>query len=73
MRLLILGGTRFLGRATAAHAVATGHEVTCAARGRSGPVAAPPSAVIAAGLTYRHLSDTARDTLDWYTVTGLPT
>jgi len=40
VRLLILGGTRFLGRATAAHAVATGHEVTCAARGRSGPVAA---------------------------------
>src|SRR5205814_939651 len=39
MRLLMLGGTRFLGRATAAHAVAAGHEVTCAARGLSGPVA----------------------------------
>src|SRR5690242_2223012 len=39
MRLLILGGTAFLGRATAAHAVAAGHEVTCAARGEAGPVA----------------------------------
>jgi nucleoside-diphosphate-sugar epimerase len=38
MRLLILGGTLFLGRATAAHAVAAGHEVTCAARGVSGAV-----------------------------------
>src|SRR2546423_3038353 len=39
MRLLILGGTKFLGRATAAHALAAGHEVTCAARGTSGTVA----------------------------------
>jgi 2'-hydroxyisoflavone reductase len=38
MRLLILGGTAFLGRATAAHAVAAGHAVTCAARGTAGPV-----------------------------------
>src|SRR5262249_20718024 len=37
MRLLILGGTQFLGRAIAAHACAAGHEVTCAARGISGP------------------------------------
>ena len=42
MRLLILGGTRFLGRAIAAHACAAGHAVTCAARGISGPV--PPGA-----------------------------
>jgi nucleoside-diphosphate-sugar epimerase len=40
MRLLILGGTRFLGRAIAACGVALGHEVTCAARGVAGPVPA---------------------------------
>jgi 2'-hydroxyisoflavone reductase len=39
MRLLILGGTQFLGRAIAACAGALGHEVTCAARGMAGPIA----------------------------------
>jgi nucleoside-diphosphate-sugar epimerase len=39
MRLLILGGSQFLGRAIATEACAVGHEVTCAARGLSGPVA----------------------------------
>jgi 2'-hydroxyisoflavone reductase len=38
MRMLIFGGTQFLGRAIADHAVAAGHDVTCAARGTSGPV-----------------------------------
>ena len=42
MRLLILGGTQFLGRAIAAHACAAGHDVTCAARGVTG--AAPQGA-----------------------------
>src|SRR2546423_3595908 len=42
MRLLILGGTQFLGRAIAAHARAMGHDVTCAARGVAG--AAPAGA-----------------------------
>src|SRR5215470_4006418 len=40
MRLLILGGTRFLGRAVATCGLARGHEVVCAARGLAGPVPA---------------------------------
>lgn len=40
MRILILGGSQFLGRAIAVHACAAGHEVTCAARGLAGPIAA---------------------------------
>ena len=38
MRMLVLGGTVFLGRAIAACARAAGHDVTCAARGVSGTV-----------------------------------
>jgi 2'-hydroxyisoflavone reductase len=38
MRLLVLGGTMFLSHAIAADAVTRGHDVTCAARGESGPV-----------------------------------
>ncbi|SDC88794.1 NAD-dependent epimerase/dehydratase family protein [Actinokineospora iranica] len=40
MRLLVLGGTRFVGRAVAAEAVRRGHDVVCAARGKAGAVAA---------------------------------
>jgi 2'-hydroxyisoflavone reductase len=39
MRLLVLGGSQFLGRAIAVHACASGHDVTCAARGLAGPTA----------------------------------
>lgn len=38
MRLLVLGGTVFLSHAVAQEALARGHDVACAARGRSGAV-----------------------------------
>jgi 2'-hydroxyisoflavone reductase len=38
MRILVLGGTKLVGYAVAAEAVARGHDVVCAARGESGPV-----------------------------------
>ena len=38
MKLLVLGGTRFLSREIASQAVALGWEVTCACRGESGPL-----------------------------------
>jgi 2'-hydroxyisoflavone reductase len=37
MKLLVIGGTRFLGRAIVNHALATGHEVTLFNRGQSNP------------------------------------
>ncbi|GAB3287753.1 NAD-dependent epimerase/dehydratase family protein [Parasphingorhabdus pacifica] len=38
MRILVLGGTSFLSQAVASEAVRRGHDVQCAARGRSGTV-----------------------------------
>lgn len=42
MRVLVLGGTRFVGRAIAAELLAAGHEVVCVHRGRHGEP--PPGA-----------------------------
>lgn len=74
MRLLVLGGTRFLSRAIAADAVTRGHDVLCAARGASGPV--PDGATLVAvdrdhglgpltGERFDAVVDVARMNLPW--------
>ena len=41
MKILLLGGTRFLGRHLAEQAIAAGHDVTLLHRGQSGPTLFP--------------------------------
>jgi uncharacterized protein YbjT (DUF2867 family) len=43
MKLLVLGGTKFLGRATVEDALARGHEVTLFNRGETNPELFPES------------------------------
>jgi nucleoside-diphosphate-sugar epimerase len=70
VKLLVLGGSVFLSHAVAAHAVARGHDVTCANRGASGTVpdgarlvrwdrADPPPADLT-GTSYDAVVDVAR-------------
>jgi nucleoside-diphosphate-sugar epimerase len=76
MRMLVLGGTVFLSRAVAAEALRRGHEVVCAARGKSGAVPegaqlvavdrdAPDALAPLAGARFDAVIDVAKDTLGW--------
>jgi nucleoside-diphosphate-sugar epimerase len=64
LNILILGGTAFLGRAVARDAVARGHRVTCAARGRSGDVVAGAQFVQVDRLEPASLDPLARERWD---------
>ncbi len=62
-RILILGGTAWLGRELATQLVAGGHDVTCLARGTAGPP--PPGAgLVAADRSVPGAYDAVRDS-DW--------
>jgi 2'-hydroxyisoflavone reductase len=66
MKLLVLGGTIFLGRHVVAAALARGHAVTLFHRGRHGGVLLSDlTRAHAAGLRTRDVRATIADTLAW--------
>lgn len=64
LSLLVLGGTAWLGALVARLAVARGHEVTCLARGESGPVPPGTRHVVADRWTPEAYADVARREFD---------
>jgi nucleoside-diphosphate-sugar epimerase len=78
MRMLVLGGTLFLSKAVAAEALRRGHEVVCAARGKTGAVPegarlvrvdrdAPDALAPLAGMRFDAVVDVAKMSLRWVT------
>ena len=75
MKLLILGGTVFLGRHIVEQALAVGHEVTLFNRGRSDPELfegqgnmsrVSAAKAIASGLEFMPLEEVVSTTLEWF-------
>lgn len=76
MRLLVLGGTSYLSQQVARDAVARGHDVVCAARGRSGEVPSDAELIVVdrdqldalaplAGQDFDAVVDVATGALGW--------
>jgi hypothetical protein len=81
LRILFLGGTGFIGPHQVEYAIKRGHQVTLFNRGKTHPGLFPwldpkgkgwggshlkRDRAFAAGLTFRPLDDTIRDTVEWF-------
>jgi len=74
MRILVLGGTSFVGREIVADALREGVEVTLFGRGRTGTELFPevPRRARAAGMPATPLAGTVADVLAWDRARGEP-